>query len=653
MALRFFINNIEFGGPKEWRGTEVEINFESESPSAIIAGDKFTFVTEAATILNQWVTDGFIFEGVPYRIMVDNERLFDGYINLAGEGTEFSCDEVKAEIVDTSTIEWLNDVADGFTMDSLYFEDGIITDSDIVDVPCVVSEIPDYLQSFTAFIGAYTMVQEIRNIISQLQSITAEASNPISAISAVIKFVFLIAYLSFVAISIIILFKQFVTSLIQPIKYHRGLYVKTMVERSCQKLNLQLVSTGLLDDPVFSKLFVLSKRLSKGRVFKKSKKSKGDNSGLRKLESLILGRELTAITQIGTNNKTFGDILRDLQTMFKASIHIVKRDSGKDLLYIVPDRFEINSSTFQLKDLYTEFSGTNANEMISNYLIEYTLDPSDYNTLSTFEHTSVQVTTKQKSMKNGTPTVVLGNSVKIPNPQFRLLRGYEGVLIPYARAVRKNELTFIEQIVNVVSNIVKDAMTIMIGIYNAAIATINGVIKFVNLNIRVINSVVPPLLNTKKPIPLIKLVPKKTVDGSFQTTDLKREGALLISNDTFSQDKIMILVNGKIDPRSEEYLSPINLYNRYHKQAVSFIPSIELPNANQYLTYSVDNHPFCVSDFLLIKRNKNRIFSANGEVARIDSLKWNPATNLADVSYRVNRRYTDNLTQTIIIDGNV
>jgi hypothetical protein len=57
--------------------------------------------------------------------------------------------------------------------------------------------------------------------------------------------------------------------------------------------------------------------------------------------------------------------------------------------------------------------------------------------------------------------------------------------------------------------------------------------------------------------------------------------------------------------------------------------------------------PFIFQDYKKIKKN-NRIFTSEGESALIDSLKWNPFKQTAQINIRISKLYTNNLRLTTI-----
>ena len=71
---------------------------------------------------------------------------------------------------------------------------------------------------------------------------------------------------------------------------------------------------------------------------------------------------------------------------------------------------------------------------------------------------------------------------------------------------------------------------------------------------------------------------------------------------------------------------------------------------NQYLTYKDKEIPLCCSDFNILRDN-NIINSWDGKKGRVDSIRWNPFNNTANVDFRIKEVFTKNLSQNIIIDG--
>ena len=60
----------------------------------------------------------------------------------------------------------------------------------------------------------------------------------------------------------------------------------------------------------------------------------------------------------------------------------------------------------------------------------------------------------------------------------------------------------------------------------------------------------------------------------------------------------------------------------------------------QYL-YEFENVPFCIEDYIKVKNNNNITFV--NKVGRIESLEWDVYNQKANISFRVNELWTNNL----------
>lgn len=173
MNLQFYLNGNLVNPPKNWKETAIELNFTDENPDPAVTVTKYQWVNDEAELINTYISQGLtggygITEGLPFQIKLDTgEIIFDGYLDLVDTDNEFSCYSVTCNIKEKAKIDFLNDSADSFTFAYLY-DLGIITDSDFVDVPYVISAIPDYGQAVMLGISIFIMVRETVDIAEKL-----------------------------------------------------------------------------------------------------------------------------------------------------------------------------------------------------------------------------------------------------------------------------------------------------------------------------------------------------------------------------------------------------------------------------------------------------------------------------------------------------
>jgi hypothetical protein len=127
---------------------------------------------------------------------------------------------------------------------------------------------------------------------------------------------------------------------------------------------------------------------------------------------------------------------------------------------------------------------------------------------------------------------------------------------------------------------------------------------------------------------------------------------LLLENDWVDVPKSLIIdvksnaSKTDISNDNETFNNSLYLYNNYHF-IESFIPSDEKPNANQYKIYEDREIPFCIDDYELVK-SSNFIKDDEGRTGEVISLSWNPESETATISYKINEIYARNLEETKI-----
>lgn len=613
---QFYLNGSRVNPPKNWQALALELNFDLEEFKTVLSTNSFDFVRENADYLNQWRKDGLnggpgVFEGVPLKIEITNngviDKPFDGYLDLS-DGAKFSCVDVQTNAKEVN-IDWLNDKADSLGPEYL-FAIGEITTNDFIYNPYILNSVPNYRDAAIMTLSVYVIGRSISDAVKDINNLVSEIGNPFQTVTAAIKAILLVAYLLLLIIALIKLINDLINLIIQPVKYHAGMMLKTTMQKCCAHFGLTLKS-DIFDDPTWSQLELMPEKLYNPQSDK---------------DSRLLGfLQPNSKDQKGYYKGTFGDLLRALKLMFKAKIIIT---SNMELVFIRQDK-NISTATYTLADIYQPEFTLNTEEFISNYLIAFQTDLSDKNTIQNYLGNEYQVTVRPQ---------------RIANTSLVLLKHLTEVDIPFARATRKTSLTVPEQIFKVLLDAFSPLINGIVSGVNLMISALNAIIKTINKIVKALKVVGIHLNWNIKPISPLQ---KQNLGATIEN----RIGMLMLENDDFNIPKIFILQKGssskfnKVD--GSNLLSAKNLYNQFHF-ITSFVPSVERPNANQYFIKEYTNVPFCFEDFETVKTN-NKIFSADGTEATIESLKWNPYDQLAtSLIVRFNKLYTNNLFETFI-----
>lgn len=640
MELRFYIDDKLVEHPKNARELTINLDFTKENDPELSV-TSFDFVNENAQTINDYLQGGItggsagIFEGLPFRVEVTEgsnvETLIDGYIDLTQTETQFSCYTINTSVGETASTDWLDGSADSFRFAYLY-DQGIITDSDFVDVPYIVSAIPKYNDFLLAVISLFVLIKELKKVIQDIVEIVADIAGAMNSIGGVIKAIAYAIYAVALLLAIIEMFKIVIDTLIQPIKNHKAMFITTqgskkgLIDAACEHLGITYQSSLLSGYP-WNRMVIIPE---------KNKTGKTNKPGVvRSLFGVSVDPVVSndKIEKYGYFEGTFKDLLIGLKEMFNAKI--IMEDNT---LFFEHKLFFKKSSSYLLPDLYNDFYGTNASELTSNYVLKFQTDTIDLNTIDDYQGTLVQSTL--------TP-------VDIKNKKNVLLKNLKTIEIPFALAKRKNELTIVEKVVDGFLEISDAVIGTVVWVYN------NTLYKAADAAIKVIGVIIDILNFFGSKMQKPKL-PEKLPRPSLGEIINNRIGMMKLHNDFIGVPKILLIdTENKVHNDNFSYLRALYLYKTYHycdnfnstgvatlSGSGDVIDYRTNDNGQRYL-YKHDKIPFCFNDYLLVKSN-NIIKLADGRTGELIKLEWTPYSDFASIEYKVEQIYTNNLKEKII-----
>jgi hypothetical protein len=589
--IRYFINNQEYNPPKEWVETTLEINYDASNVGQKVGFSDVTFVRENSTLIQDFIRQYGVFVAIPFKKTVNNSVVFDGFITLSDD-PQTSPMQSRIKLIENQSIDWLNEVADGFTFEYLAKAKGTITFADYKILPYVIERPTDWTGIAIMQLTVFTVVNEIQAAIQKIQELTAESANPLE-VSAIIKLALYIIYLIVLFASLIKLIVDIFRLLIQPVKYHAAMTFRKHFEKGCQELGLNFSSPiEDLDWVYLPEKYQLPP----------------DGKGLFGFfnSGASAGFE-------GYYKGTFGDFIRLMVNIFKGKINIVE-----GTMYFFKQNFNFGQPQLTLPNLEyrDDLIGYNSNELKSNYYLTFQTDLSDNNTIIEYQGTAIQIITANAYLPNGWQTT---------------LKGLEEVNLEVALGKRKTQLSTVEKIADAFYKIIGGVINTLIKITNAVIKGINAIIKTINRIIKALKTIGINLkfqLNTIKPLQL----------SNFGNTIENRIGMLKLENDYFNTPKIIAIDNNnklKTVQPSARYL-----WQTYHKEVVSFVGN----DPAQYRIYPSKKIRFKEADYLLVKNNKF-VNTFEGKEAELISLVWNDWEQSADVSFKIREKYDNNLIE--------
>lgn len=626
MKAKFLLDGQEVT-PNNYEELAISLNFDADNPTARVGVNEWEFgvgsktSTDGANLSNIHIKDGLnngvgVFEGKPFQIYVNNDLVFDGYLDLST--ATISCEKVIAEAIESADIDWLNLVADSFNIELLVdpklpTKSRINPLSDYIPIPYVISEVPDIKNTILTILTTTSVTIQLSDQLQTLIEHLVSASNPFEGTGA-IRVALRIAYIVSLIAILINLIKQVFNLIIQPIKYHYAMNVKTLCEKGAAYLGMNFES-DILNSSSYKNMVIIPEKYEQ--------EVNDDKDGVY---GTLEPNLLDAIKSKAFYKGTFGDLLRQLKLMFKAKVFI----TGNTIKLIREDK-ATSQSTYQIPPIDIEEYSFNAEEFYANYNLSFSTDANDKNTIQEYTGTELIVHTIPK---------------KIVNKTMVLSKGNEKIKINFALAKRKRTLSIPEKIF-------KAFFKSLDAVLGAITKVVNSVIRAINKVIRLINKIKKALktIGINWNIKAKRLKPLRLTSLASLIED--RIGMLKMENDFVTVPKILVIDKAsnprytKIAGNNESVLSADILWNKFH--SISSFDSEQYADHNQHIKKTISVTNFCYEDYLKVKNN-NFIYDSDGvSKGRIDLLEWNPIQETARIDYRINQVYTKNLKTVKII----
>lgn len=600
---------------------ELELNYDSDDPDAlqIQVSNNWEFGEDGAKIINDHISRGLsggvgMFEGIPYTVTIqDGDKsllVLDSYIDLTDPANVFECDYAEVNSIERGGVDWLNDKADN-VLYNILLENKTITEADKVQVPYVVSSVPDYKATAIASLTAYAVFSEIRAMIKELRDVLADLTGVTNAAAGVAKAVFLVVYIIASIVALIKLIQEIKDSLIQPVKYHAGMRLQKLLEAGAESIGMKFKSTLFNSYAYRNAVIIPAKRETVADLKKVG--LRGFTTPSDKSNGYFEGtyRELLIIVK---------DLINGKFTIIGNTIHLERRD--KNLFG--------ENATYRLPPVEMREVRYNTDELISNHEVLFRSDLSDENTIANYSGTVMQAVTSPRTVINNDMTTV---------------KGVKRTEIPLARGIRKTEFTVIEKLIDTILKQVYPIIFVVVVVANILITIRNVIISVIQAVLNALRFIGINIPFSPEPMPPIPYPEPTAIEN--------RIGMLLLSNDYFEVPKILTLDISrdprltKVNKNNLETWRALNIYKSFYR-IDSFVPSnaLNLTNANQWERYSTEV-TLCLDDVLKLKNN-NHIFDADNRTGKLETLKWTPYKETASCNFRINKRYTSNLKLKLI-----
>ena len=665
--------------PINWQNAFINLSFDKDSVIAkskgVVSTTEWEFISKAATFLSNYqksgLTGGFgVLVGIPFQweLTDDNQReiIFDGYLDLST--STFECDKVTTTSKEKKQIDDLNSKVDSFTYEYL-LSLGRLTPSDYVYVPYAKLPVDNLgLELVTGIIQLTLLIIEITMAVKNLTEYVIGIVTLTWADA--LKIILHIAFIIFLLVTIINAVDNLIKLIIQPVKYHAGMTELRLMQVASDYLGYDFASTILEDD--YPNSVIIPQKWS-------IPENPEDDlvRGFINVPEMInkITNNTNHTNEQGYYNGTFGDVIRALKIKYNAKIVIEDGAAGGNKVI----RFERMDYIKDISELYEipaiDNNGRytlNSDEFKANYLIEYQLDSSNKACYIDYKDTVFQATTSENNFAD---------------KDLVLMRGLDTRTIPFAKGSRKNELTRVEKRLQPLLKSLTAIIQTVLVIWNTTVVVIASVVQglfdTINAIINVVNNLglnIEPLddsgISDMANLPLVDtsafdlaadrigimqiegdflniphnvlLVPTANGSVNNNSTVAPSNGGLIDLSSYFSsQSTSGDFFSNRLVENHDTELGASKLWEQYHS-INSFVPNTngsttDLSDSkhNQWVLYDFENVPFCMEDYLKVKSNNNITFA--GKVGRIESLEWDVYNQKANISFRVNELWTNNL----------
>lgn len=429
-VMNFYMNNQLVGAANNWQGIKLTLEFDNENVQPSIESDSLEFVLAENDIILKWIQDGIdgtgvgIYEPIELRIELasggNSLTVYNGLLDMVNDMQLLDNCTVLIKLNKKGGQRQLTERSQAISFAYLASK-GEITSADYVTVSYVLAHIPDFREVLIIGITIFILIKEIQEQIRSAFSLVIEVSSfiatlPGGSLGAIIllvgKTAVQIVYTAFIAIALKELMTQLIANLVAPLRNHKAMKLRTLLEKGATHLGYTFEST-FFNNPLLNSLVILP-------IKEKAPANSGETGFPTNKGSLY----------------TYYDMLQFFKKLINGKIRVIgnkikveRRDFWDDI------------STYVLDDVQLRSFRYNADEIKANLNIEFLLDEKDDTTLINYE---VNKTTFQRITE---PKII--NDKK--NVQ---IKGLESVNLPVSLPTRKEGLTNVEKLLLDVAKLV-------------------------------------------------------------------------------------------------------------------------------------------------------------------------------------------------------
>lgn len=590
------LNYAQLNPPEEWQDLKVSATVVDNFFSADIQDQTLTFTGDAATFIKLWIENYGVFNGMPYRILIDDsEVVFDGFLVLSELVINSKLGPIiyKIPIRDLTDNLTTLDRVSVFTQGLLY-DQGFLNVSNKYWVPVVqVGKMTakDRIAQITnlAFTVVNTFLQMVQDFFSAISDMIG-----LSVVVGVIEFATLMLNLFIQVQQLKDLILAHKDLLLASKTWYPILKLKDVIEAAFAKLN-KTVEWGIIEDDINRK-FVKSSENGFGGVLAPGIQSAGTGT----LKPQDWGYLIS-------------ESMQEIEKIYNTRVH----DEG-DVVHIKTqsDPFWVDNPSFAAESVLVSTTKQYQNgiyrnkteEVFATTRITYEYDPADAHTLVT---------------ENGDAHEVHRDLITELDPRMNTIKGLQDVKINWALASRYDPVEDVLQ--PLLEEIIGDSNFFLQGLQDY-------ITQFAQY--------IDPGSNSDQSVSDFLAV--SGIDFFFTIT----AGGLKVESDTWGIPKF---IDADVDETNKTLTIPADFKSRcsaefiYNERYFPESPAIQNNFAGQNISIEQLRIPFSLQNYQNTKQNP--YFNFDG-LAKFNDIEWNEHDRHAEVTIEKQEVFDDNITET-------
>ena len=422
--IRYYLNGTECN-PKNKDSVNYVFDFSDRQLRELeLSVDTLEFVREDFDAIKQWLDLYGRFVGMPLDIKYSNGTIVKYLLDFADSNFVMQERGCKVKLKRYKSTDNFFDNADGLSFGLIKWNPSDLKEVDYVIIPEQQGSyyISLALATFALAQELYKAIQEIAESVADLTKALVPVGLPIpgpdwGAIAvAAIKLAARIAYALAIVIALAKLGIEIINLIFQPIRQFKAVTYQKLIKKGCEYLGYTLESNLLTSLGALTVLPVPLKPKQPNWFYQ------------------LLGVATNGYTNGYPSSRdtiqTLGQAIRAIENTFNAKTIIIDgvvKIEHETYFEQTPNTSFLSS--FNLQDKLQSEYKTNADEVFKRMVVQYRVDPSDFNTFDDTYRNIYEVSSE-----------VLTS----PNKSYELIKGFDLIDIPFARGTSKGDLNFLE-----------------------------------------------------------------------------------------------------------------------------------------------------------------------------------------------------------------